>query len=76
MPRFSGGGYAAVLLFPRKDVHIIKGTLRQYATQSMAGGSLDDPSQFRPAMDVQIADAQPWDLLDPATRKFDRYPAQ
>lgn len=98
----SGGGYSAVLLFPRESVRLIKGALQQYATQSMAGGenvrgfcsncgsrisggkspdsvgilagSLDDPSLFHPTMDIQLADAQPWDLLDPGTQKFDRYP--
>jgi hypothetical protein len=37
-------------------------------------GSLDDPSLFRPTMDIHVADAQPWDLLDTTTTKFDRYP--
>lgn len=98
----SGGGYAAVLLFPRNDLRFIKGALQQYATQSLAGGenvrsfcakcgsrisggkspdsigilagSLDDPRLFVPTMDIHVADAQPWDLLDPATRKFEGYP--
>jgi hypothetical protein len=98
----SGGGYAPVLLFARKDVQVTKGELKQYSTQSMAGGqnersfcarcgsriaggrsptsigivagSLDDPSVFNPTIDIQVADAQPWDLLDPATTKFERYP--
>lgn len=98
----SGGGYAPVLLFPRKDLHITKGSLQHYATKSMAGGdhvrgfcgrcgsrisggpsataigivagSLDDPSLFRPTIEMQVADAQPWDLLDPETTKFERYP--
>jgi hypothetical protein len=98
----TGGAYAPVLLFPRKDVRITKGTLQRYSTESMAGGehergfcsrcgsrvsggksataigivagSLDDPSLFRPTMDIHVADAQPWDLLEPATTKFDRYP--
>lgn len=44
------------------------------STIGTVAGSLDDPSLFRPTMDIHIADAQPWDLLDPATTKFDRYP--
>jgi hypothetical protein len=40
----------------------------------IVAGSLDDPSLFNPTIDMQVADAQPWDLLDPATTKFDRYP--
>ena len=34
----SGGGHAPVLLFPRKAVRITKGSLQQYATESLAGG--------------------------------------
>jgi|SRR5579872_7463834 len=34
----SGSAYAPVLLFPRKDVRIVKRSIQQYATQSMAGG--------------------------------------
>ncbi|HKE37608.1 MAG TPA: GFA family protein [Candidatus Baltobacteraceae bacterium] len=36
-------------------------------------GSLDDPAMFRPTLDVFVADAQPWDILDPATQKFEGY---
>lgn len=37
-------------------------------------GSLDDPSWFRPQMDVFAPDAQPWDLMDPAIPKYEMYP--
>lgn len=40
----------------------------------IAAGSLDDPSLFRPSMDIHVADAQPWDTLDPAVPKFEGYP--
>jgi len=40
----------------------------------IAASSLDDPSAFRPQFDIHVADAQPWDQLDPAIPKFDRYP--
>jgi hypothetical protein len=36
--------------------------------------SLDDPSWFKPTFDIFVSDAQPWDRLDPATRKFEHYP--
>jgi hypothetical protein len=36
--------------------------------------TLDDPTAFRPQVDIHVADAQPWDTLDPATPKFERYP--
>ena len=37
-------------------------------------GSLDDPSWFRPQMDIFTSDAQPWDQMDPAIPKYDKYP--
>ncbi|MFO1498676.1 MAG: GFA family protein [Verrucomicrobiota bacterium] len=37
-------------------------------------GSLDDPSWFRPQMDLFVADAQPWDQMDPAIPKYPLYP--
>jgi hypothetical protein len=36
--------------------------------------SLDDPSWFRPVMDIFVVSAQPWDYLNPALRKFERTP--
>lgn len=32
--------------------------------------SLDDPSIFAPAFEIFVADAQPWDIMDPTTAKF------
>jgi hypothetical protein len=37
-------------------------------------GSLDEPSWFRPQMDIFVSDAQPWDEMDPAIPKFEQYP--
>jgi hypothetical protein len=37
-------------------------------------GSLDDPSWFRPQVHIFVADAQPWDILDPALPHFAEYP--
>jgi hypothetical protein len=37
-------------------------------------GTLDDPSWFRPQMDIFVSDAQPWDQMDPAIPKFRQYP--
>ena len=36
--------------------------------------SLDDPTCFNPQVDVWISDAQPWDQMNPASPKFDKYP--
>jgi hypothetical protein len=37
-------------------------------------GTLDDPSEFRPTMDIFISDAQPWDQMEPSLPKFEEYP--
>lgn len=36
--------------------------------------SMDDPSGFNPQMEVWACDAQPWDKLNPALGKFEKYP--
>jgi hypothetical protein len=40
----------------------------------ITAGTLDDPGAFKPTIDMWVCDAQPWDLMDPATTKFDMYP--
>ena len=37
-------------------------------------GTLDDPSWFKPQMDVYTASAQPWDHMNPALPKFPKLP--
>jgi hypothetical protein len=37
-------------------------------------GSLDDPSWFRPQMHIFTSEAQPWDQMDPALPKYEKYP--
>ena len=44
-------------------------------TTNIRAGSLDDPSGFRPTMDIYTASAQPWDLMSPDTLKFARLPS-
>jgi hypothetical protein len=39
----------------------------------ITAGSLDDPGWFQAQMDFFVSDAQPWDLMDPATPKFQHY---
>jgi len=36
--------------------------------------SLDDPSIFKPAMDIYTSSAQPWDYMNPALQKFPKMP--
>lgn len=37
-------------------------------------GSLDDPSQYQPRLDMFVASAQPWDCMHPDLPKFAGYP--
>ncbi len=36
---------------------------------TVRAGSLDDPSGFRPARDIYVSRAQPWDCMDPQLPK-------
>jgi hypothetical protein len=38
-------------------------------------GSLDDPSEFQPGMDLYTASAQPWDYMNPDLPKFAKMPS-
>lgn len=40
----------------------------------MTASSLDDPSGFRPQMEMWTDDVQPWDRLDPDIPHFGEYP--
>ncbi len=40
----------------------------------MTVGSLDDSTGFTVSVDFWVADAQPWDLMDPASTKFEKLP--
>ena len=44
--------------------------------QGLRAGSLDDPSWFRPQMQVWTARAQPWDHIDPALPRFAKEPTE
>jgi hypothetical protein len=44
--------------------------------QGVLASSLDDPTLFKPQMDIWTSDAQPWDHLDPGLPKFEKYPPQ
>jgi hypothetical protein len=37
-------------------------------------GSLDDPSEFQPGMNIYAASAQLWDYMNPELPKFDKMP--
>lgn len=40
----------------------------------ITAGSLDDPSRYKPTMDIFTSSAQPWDHMDPALPKFPKMP--
>jgi hypothetical protein len=44
--------------------------------QGVLASSLDDPSLFKPQMDMWTSDAQPWDHLDASLPQFEKYPPQ
>jgi hypothetical protein len=41
---------------------------------ALLAASLDDPSIFKPAMDIFASSAQPWDHMNPALPKFPGMP--
>lgn len=41
---------------------------------AIRSGSLDEPENFEPKMDVWISDAHVWDHMNPTLPKFDFYP--
>ena len=43
---------------------------------TILAGSLDDPSWFRPTMDIYAASAQPWAYMNPELPKFQKMPQQ
>ena len=40
----------------------------------ITAGSLDDPSQYKPSMDIFTSSAQPWDFMNPDIPKFPKMP--
>lgn len=37
--------------------------------------SLDNPSEFRPDIDIYTESAQPWDVMNPAMPKYEAMPS-
>jgi hypothetical protein len=44
--------------------------------QGVWASSLDDPSQFQPAVQVWVGSAQPWDYLHPTLPKTEKAPTE
>jgi hypothetical protein len=53
---------------------IVVATDSQPQTVAIRTASLDDPSWFKQQMDVWISDAHPWDQMNSAMVKFEKYP--
>jgi hypothetical protein len=49
-------------------------TERATGVVGVSVASLDDPSLFRPQMEIFTSEAQPWDHLDPDLPKYEEYP--
>jgi hypothetical protein len=41
---------------------------------TIRAGSRDDPSAFRPVLNIYAERAQPWDAMDPGLPKVERNP--
>jgi hypothetical protein len=44
--------------------------------QGITASSLDDPSLYTPQFEIWTSDAQPWDHMDPKSKKFEKYAPQ
>jgi hypothetical protein len=44
--------------------------------QGILASSLDEPSLFHPQFDIFTSDAQPWDHMNPKSKKFEKYAPQ
>jgi len=62
------------LLFARP--HVLSAARVKRGIIAVTAGSLDDPSWFKPAMDIFTGDAQPWDIRDADLPEHREYPAK
>ncbi|RYD25882.1 MAG: GFA family protein [Verrucomicrobiaceae bacterium] len=44
----------------------------EHGVIGVVASSLDDPSIFQPRFEMYMEDAQPWDVMDPSTKKFSK----
>jgi hypothetical protein len=59
---------------PECGARLFAKTSRTPDLAMITAGSLDDPSQYKPSMDIFTASAQPWDHMNPALPKFPKMP--
>jgi hypothetical protein len=55
--------------FPTCGSHVTEKLEQLPNILALQAGSLDDPSMYRPMMDVFTSSAQPWDHMDPKVQK-------
>jgi len=53
---------------------VLKNKMNPHSSPASWQGCLDDPNWFRPQMDIFTSEAQPWDQMDPAIPKYEKYP--
>jgi hypothetical protein len=68
-----GGGHNLRGFCPQCGSRLTGAENPQKGIIGVVASSLDDPCLFKPQMDIFTADAQPWDLMDPA---LPRHPQQ
>ena len=59
---------------PTCGSRLVGGSTGMPGMTGVMAGSLDDPSLFKPTMDVFTDSAQPWDHMDPELAKFPGMP--
>lgn len=58
---------------PRCGARLTVGEDSQRGLIGLMAGSLDDPASYKPAVDIFLCDAQPWDIMNPALPKHHEY---
>jgi hypothetical protein len=66
----TGGGLNQRGFCPKCGSRLTGGESIEKGIIGLFASSLDDPSWFRPSLELFVADAQPWDPLDPSLPKY------
>ena len=68
-----GGGHNKRGFCPKCGSRLTGGEDPEKGIIGIHASSLDEPDWFWATADMFVADAQPWDIMDPAIPKFDQY---
>ena len=66
--------YAQPCLFPECGSSLFGKTSAMPDLAMITAGSLDDPSLYKPTLDIFTSSAQPWDHMNPVLAKFPKMP--